>query len=89
MCLCCKDQYTSGVASAEPDPLSERTYLFYQKHKALAILILIIAILIILGLLFIIVWFGILKKGASSSTASSTAHLLRIDSLHLRNFHSS
>ena len=89
MCLCCKDQYTAGVASAEPDPLSARMMLFYQKHKVIAIVILIAVILIILGLLFIIVWFGILKKGSAPATATGTAgHLLEIGSLHLRRFHS-
>jgi hypothetical protein len=89
MCFCC-NQHETDVPSAEQESIGIRLKLLYDKNKPLAITLILLAILLILGILFVIVYFGILHKGAATATTGppgSATHAMSLQALHLRFYH--
>lgn len=62
------------VPSAEADGCGARIALLWATNKPLLIGILALLTLVVFGVIFLIVWFVILKKGSSTDDQQAAAH---------------
>lgn len=70
-----EEEYIAGPLTEE-DTCSTRCCHWYRKNRILSVFLTVTLVAILLGVIFIALWFTVLKRGSHGSTAAAS-HFMR------------